>query len=329
MARSDLILKLLSASNNGDKTLYRRTLEAMIAEERQKQHHVLADRLSEYLKPNGSSDIKSPSNVDDRIQQILFELTPQRSLNELILPEHVVSACQELVEEHSRRDLLRSYNLEPRHRILLAGPPGNGKTTLAEAIAHELAITLFVVRYEGIIGSYLGETAVRLRRLFDFVRTQHCVLFFDEFDTLGKERGDVHETGEIKRVVSSLLLQIDNLPSHVLVVTATNHPELLDRAVWRRFQLRVLLPSPTNAQLLEWVQRFEISMKEPLGVSSDVLASKLAGLSFAEVEEFGTDVLRRKVLATPNGNLQKIIKTRLEQLKNRYQVNHKRKTQHE
>jgi len=95
------------------------------------------------------------------------------------------------------------------------------------------------VRYEAVVGSFLGETSSRLRRLFDFARTHPCVLFFDEFDTLGKERGDVHETGEIKRVVSSLLLQIDALPSYVVVVTATNHPELLDRAVWRRFQMRL------------------------------------------------------------------------------------------
>ena len=96
-------------------------------------------------------------------------------------------------------------------------------------------VPLIVARYDGLIGSYLGETASRLRRLFDFARSRACVLFFDEFDTLGKERGDVHETGEIKRVVSSLLMQIDSLPDHVFVITATNHPELLDKAVWRRY----------------------------------------------------------------------------------------------
>lgn len=117
----------------------------------------------------------------------------------------------------------RSYGLEPRHRLLLVGPPGNGKTSLAEGIAEALMLPFLVVRYEGIIGSYLGETASRVARLFDYVRTRQCVLFLDEFDTLGKERGDPQETGEIKRVVSSLLLQLDNLPSHVLVVTATNH----------------------------------------------------------------------------------------------------------
>jgi SpoVK/Ycf46/Vps4 family AAA+-type ATPase len=99
----------------------------------------------------------------------------------------VTSACKELIEEQHRLDLLRSHNLEPRHRVLLAGPPGNGKTSLAEVIATELMVPLLVVRYEAVIASYLGETAVRLARLFDHVRTCRAVLFFDEFDVVGKE----------------------------------------------------------------------------------------------------------------------------------------------
>ena len=157
-------------------------------------------------------------------------------------------------------------------------------------------VPLIVLRYEGIIGSYLGETAVRLRRLFDHVRTRACVVFLDEFETLGKERGDIHETGEIKRVVSSLLLQIDDLPSHVLVITATNHPELLDRAVWRRFQIRVELPRPQESQIIAWLNAFQRRLGEPLPLTSEILASHLAGSSFAELEEFTTDILRRRVL---------------------------------
>ncbi|HZH28300.1 MAG TPA: ATP-binding protein, partial [Azospirillaceae bacterium] len=103
--------------------------------------------------------------------------------------------------------------------------------------------------YEVVIGSFLGETAGRLRRVFDFARTTPCVLFFDEFDVLGKERGDVHETGEIKRVVSSLLLQRDDVPSWTIIAAATNHSELLDRAAWRRFQLRLELPAPGEPEV--------------------------------------------------------------------------------
>ena len=168
-------------------------------------------------------------------------------MSDLVLPEFVRKLCDDLVEEQLRADLLRSYGLELRHKILLVGAPGNGKTSLAEAIAESLMIPFLTIRYEQLIGSYLGETASRLGQLFDYARTRPCVLFFDEFETLGKERGDTHETGEIKRVVSSLLLQIDSLPSYVVVIAATNHDDLLDKAAWRRFQIRVELPSPTRA----------------------------------------------------------------------------------
>ena len=188
---------------------------------------------------------------------------------------------------------------------------------MAEAIAHELMVPLFVVRYEAVIGSFLGETSSRLKRLFDFVRTHQCVLFFDEFDTLGKERGDTNETGEIKRVVSSLLLQIDALPSHVVVVTATNHAELLDRAVWRRFQVRVSLPAPTLEQKCAWFERFESRLGVPLGMSPKALASRLNANSFSELEQFCEDIHRRYVLALPDADLHKVIFARLEQWKSR------------
>lgn len=320
MARSDLLINLVQAATRNDQMLLKKAVEALVAEERAKQHHILADRLAEYLKGNGSLPLSSPSPIDDRVQNLLFEVTPNRKLQDLILSETVRGACQELIEEHHRRELLRSYNLEPRHRLLLAGPPGNGKTSLAEALAEALMVPMLVVRYEGVIGSYLGETALRLKRLFDHVRVRRCVLFLDEFDVLGKERGDVHETGEIKRVVSSLLLQMDALPSHVVVVTASNHPELLDRAVWRRFQLRLLLPVPEVAQLEEWFRRFENRLGEPLGYSPRTLAEKLKGLSFAEVEDFGADILRRKVLAMPGGNLKQIVCERLKQWHVRFSV---------
>lgn len=316
MARADLLINLVRANSHGDAILFRRTLEALIAEERSKQHHVLADRLSEFL--NGShllakGEGRAAPALDERLKNLFFELIPRRRLEDLVLPAPVVLAVRELIEEQQRKDLLRTHGLEPRHRLLLVGPPGNGKTSLAEALAEALLLPLIVVRYEGVIGSYLGETAVRLRRLFDYSRTRACVLFFDEFDTLGKERGDEHDTGEIKRVVSSLLLQIDDLPSHVLVVTATNHPELLDRAVWRRYQMRLELPPPQEAQVIKWLEDLQSRLAEPLGQPLDKLATHLRGLSYAELEEFSQDVLRRRVLEGPDSNLPRIICRRLEQ----------------
>ncbi|MDA2911690.1 ATP-binding protein [Nitrospiraceae bacterium AH_259_D15_M11_P09] len=320
MARADLLMNIVRAGRRGDQALFRKSVEALIAEERAKQHYVLADRLEENLRTNGSPSLEGPTFSDERMQNLLVDITPTRKLEDLLLPELVKMSCQELIEEHHRCELLRSHNLEPRSRVLLVGPPGNGKTSLAEALSEALMVPLLVVRYEGVIGSYLGETANRLRKLFDHVRTRRCVLFFDEFETLGKERGDIHETGEIKRVVSSLLLQMDALPSHVLVITASNHPELLDRAVWRRFQLRLLLPYPKGKQLTEWFRRFEKRIGEPLGYTPGYLADALAGLSFAEVEDFCTDIHRCRVLAQPQGDLKKIIHQRMKQWQARFRV---------
>ncbi|MFW5761293.1 MAG: AAA family ATPase [Cyclobacteriaceae bacterium] len=214
---------------------------------------------------------------------------------------------QDLVQEHHRSDFLRSYNIEPRNRILLSGPPGNGKTSLAEALAHSLMIPFYVIRYDGIIGSYLGETATRLKAMFDFIRTQECVLFFDEFDSIGKERGDIHETGEIKRVVSSLLLQIDRLPTYVVVVAATNHPELLDKAVWRRFQIRLELDTPDRKMIESWLRKFENKIHYKLQYSVKEIAQKLEGRNFAEIEDFMHDIQRKYILSLPEVNIKNVV----------------------
>lgn len=321
MARSDLLLNLVTAGTSGDSKLFERTVEAIIAEERNKQHHILADRLTEGLRSSSNANKISSRFVNEDLRKLYHEINPTRKLNDLILTKLVKQVCDELVEEQHRYELLQSYNLEPRHRMILTGPPGNGKTSLAEALAHELMIPMYVVRYEGIIGSYLGETANKLNKLFEFVRTQRCLLFFDEFDAIGKERGDQHETGEIKRVVSSLLLQIDELPSHVVVVTATNHPELLDRAVWRRFQLRLSLPKPEKTQIEQWVENFRIRFENPLGYSNRTLSEKLYGLSFGEIEQFFLDIQRRYVLALPSSDMKTIIRERLKQWEAIFETN--------
>ena len=319
MARADLILNLVKASRQGNEAQVRKTVEALAAEERAKSHHILADRLLAQLN---SGNGRSPGTLQLPVRsancELLVEVSPQRRLDDLILPPDAAEIIRELIGEQHRADLLRSYNLEPRNRVLLAGLPGNGKTTLAEAIADALNAPLLTVRYDAVIGSYLGETAQRIGQIFEHVRSRRCVLFFDEFDSVGKERGDTHETGEIKRVVSSLLLQVDALPSYVVIVTASNHPELLDRAVWRRFQVRLELPAPSQRQIEEWFKRFEKQHALTLGYSPRSLAQRLRGASFAEVEEFGLDVLRRVALEQPGADTKRIVERRLRFLKGRY-----------
>ncbi len=312
MARSDLLVALVKAGTSGDKRAVRSAAEAIIAEERAKQHNILANRLSQATQVNGNvPSTPTAPEPTGRAREFIAEIAPRRRLEDLILSETCRQSVVELIEEQQRAGLLRSHGLDPRHSVLLVGPPGNGKTSLAEAVAEALAVPFFVVRYETMIGSFLGETAGRLKRVFDYARTTPCVLFFDEFDAVGKERGDIHETGEIKRVVTSLLMQVDDLPSYTIVVAATNHAELLDRAVWRRFQLRLRLPAPTAKELTSYFERFFASLEEQPKISANAIVKRLGRVSYAEAEQFTLDVRRRWLLSIKEEGLNSVIERRL------------------
>jgi AAA+ superfamily predicted ATPase len=315
VARSDLIIDLVKAGVSGDQESVRVTAEAIAADERSKKHEGVANRISKVLstppKPGVNGRPASPATRLRDGSGGIQRKEPDRPLQDLFLEKQTRTACLELIEEQQRADVLRAHGLEPRHRLLLVGPPGNGKTSLAESLAYEMALPLFVVRYDAIITSYLGDTATRLRRLFDFVRTEPCVLFFDEFDAIGKERGDLHETGEIKRVVTTLLLQLDDLPSYCVLIGATNHPELLDRATWRRFEMKLELGRPSDDKMTDY---FALRMKEfseNFGFTAKRLRTAIAPKNFSEAEDFFMDIHRRRALAQGNITFRTLVKDRV------------------
>lgn len=320
MARADILISLVKSALHSDLVTFRRALEVLISEEKSKNHSILAERLTALMNDSPNKSTNNTPFIQNGTRDLVFEVKPKKSFSDLILNKELFDLCSELVEEHHRSDLLRSYGLVPRNRVLLAGPPGNGKTSLAEAIAYELMYPLLVVRYDNLIGSYLGETASRLQKVFDTARTRNCVLFFDEFETLGKERGDTKETGEIKRVVSSLLLQIDRLPSHTIVITASNHPELLDKAVWRRFQISAELKNPTKDQREMFLEKFEKTSNFSFKRSLDGLASKLSSSSFSEIEDFCVDVLRQSILKGKQDNPKAIITKKLQDWTRKFSI---------
>ncbi len=254
MARSDLLVSLVRAGAAGDRREVAAAVEAIVAEERAKQHNILADRLTRALRSNGNG-----------------------------------SRAGYAAPEPAAR--VRDYGAAPPG---LAGRPSRKREDIAGRSARG-----------GACGPVLHRS---LRR--HYARTTPCVLFFDEFNAVGKERGDVNETGEIKRVVTSLPMQVDDLPSYT-VVAASNHSELLDRAVWRRFQVRLELPTPTQAQLTRYFDAFARKMDRPLGRSADSIARSLGDVSYAEAEEFCCDVRRRLALSPAEGSLRAAVAGRL------------------
>lgn len=297
MARADLLIELVRAARQGEQDALRGLVEAIIAEEDAKQHHVLADRLRQALRDDGR--LPRPAEDARGTPRGLWVGRPERRFDDLVLPHDVIETCWEIVDEQRRLELLRAHGLEPRHRVLLIGPPGTGKTSVAEALADALMLPLAILRYEAVIGSFLGETGSRLSDVFAWARSRRCVLFLDEFDAIAKERGDEHETGEVKRVVSSLLMLIDDLPAHVVVIAASNHPELLDRGAARRFELVFRLPRPSVAARTRWWENFLTRHDLRVGASPKTLAARVPASNFSELENLGQDILRQTVLQAP------------------------------
>lgn len=288
-----VVRKPSTGSGVGGGDVLSRTLEDLRA---QREPLFRTERRREASRP-ALGAWTQPSRLPDDIRVLVNEREPRRGLKDLVLVPEVREEVVEFIHEFGQADLLRSHSLEPRHKLLLIGPPGNGKTSLAEAIAYEAGLPFLTVRYEAVLNSYLGETASRLKRLMDYAAAVPCLLFFDEFDSVGKERGDLQDVGEMKRVVGSLLVQLDAIPSHTLVVCASNHGELLDRAVWRRFDIKVLVGPPGPAEVNEWFTRLARSLGADIEATRQSFVETMEGQSFSQIETFTLDIRRKLVLS--------------------------------
>lgn len=229
-----------------------------------------------------ASTLEMARDLKDKV----LHLAPTMSVADIELPEGVARHLAEFLEEQACAAAIRSEGLPVAHKVLLDGPPGNGKTTLAGALALALNLPFYVMDFSGVVTSHLGETSTNMAKVFRGVAERPCVLFIDEMETVLTERaghGGVSDVGEMRRVVSTLLMEIDRLPDHVILVGATNHEEMLDRAVVRRFDHHWSLPLPDELMAARWLQRFA-QRHSNLPILERLPAIQFAGKSISAIE---------------------------------------------
>jgi len=295
------IKELIAAYRDRDDLAFRRATQAIIEEEEAKRHTVLARDLRRLLAGGGGGGVALEAQVlpeppRDRDSNVpLADVAASTALlNDLVFPPPMTSRLLGIVEEVGHWPALDAAGVPRRNRILLHGPPGCGKTSIAAAIAGELGWPLVTTRIDSLISSYLGETAGNLRSLFDFAASAPCVVLLDEFDSLGKLRDDPTDHGELRRVVNAVLQLIDTYRGPSLVVAATNNPEVLDSAIWRRFDEVIDVPLPDNDQIRILLLRLLRQREDTDAVREAV--GRLHGLPYAAVEYAVNGAKRRAVL---------------------------------
>jgi SpoVK/Ycf46/Vps4 family AAA+-type ATPase len=207
---------------------------------------------------------------------------PNQRLSDLVVDPQVRAGLERVLSEQRQQDRLREHGFDPVRSLLFVGPPGTGKTLSASVIAGELHLPLFVIRLEGLITKYMGETAAKLRLVFDAAQDTRGVYFFDEVDALAGDRANTNDVGEIRRVLNSFLQFLEQDGSSSLVVAATNHPQLLDRAMFRRFGIVIEYPLPTP-DVARRVIRSRLASMSTRGLNWKQVDEAAIGLSHAEL----------------------------------------------
>jgi len=307
--KSEKLIKLFDSFVKKDTEQFYKVAWEIIEEEKKKRHYLLANKLKEILTNNSVFLNRKTMSYQENIPPIPrdnekgFKLLEIKKFfldwDDVILPEKTKDILKQIVKELENEELLATYGLKPKRKILFYGPPGTGKTLTAKVLSSVIGYPLVFVRFEAVISSYLGETASNLRRIFDFIEKGKWVVLFDEFDIIGKQRDDPNEHGEIKRVVNNFMLMLENYEGDSVIIASTNHPHLLDVGVWRRFDEIVYFDMPDKERrkkIFEKYLRVLKKKKKNSILNLDSLVEKTEGFSGADIEQVCIEALKKAIL---------------------------------
>jgi SpoVK/Ycf46/Vps4 family AAA+-type ATPase len=289
--------KLFSGYASGSSDVFFSAAREAIESERSKNNRLLADDLEAILrkgrlgsKGNFFEDI--PTDRDNGLPLLSIE-RHDYTLDRIVASSIVREEVGQVIKEYQREDLLESFGISPKRKLLFCGPPGCGKTLTARVLASELDRSLAIVRLDVLVSSLLGETASNIRKLFDFLDSGNWVVLFDEFDAIGTDRSRERDQGELRRVVNSILQLMDDYRGRSLLIAATNHESMLDEAIWRRFDgvFAFRLPSVQDRKIM---LRMFMGGVDHQGVDTDRIAERsLGGASGSDVERVAVESMRR------------------------------------
>ncbi len=302
MASADQLKALLKSHITGDDSHFFSVAMQVAAHEAKLGHGKLAEELKALIdaaKARPSSKVPNKmipiSQPRGELVGLLQASYPQARLSDMILDDQVAMRLHRIIQEQQNHTKIRAHGLSPRRKLLLVGPPGTGKTLTASALAGELGVPLFVVRLDALITKFMGETAAKLRQVFDAITEVRGVYFFDEFDAIGSQRGQANDVGEIRRVLNSFLQMLEQDQSHSLIIAATNHPEILDYALFRRFDDMIQYGLPEAAQIIA-VLKNRLSTFKPKRLAWSKLADRAIGLSYADIARAADDTLKDAII---------------------------------
>ncbi|MBV6446602.1 ATP-binding protein [Nitrosomonas sp.] len=305
MATSDQIKALLKSHAEGDDRRFYSIARQIAAQAAQKGHGKMAQEIKEMLdaivdKPANYVHIDRPNTIPlaqpkGELGGLISVEYSNLKLDDLILPKEVEDRLRRVTLEHRQKSKLQEHGLHPRSKILLVGPPGTGKTMTAKALAGEMHLPIFSIQLDRLLTKYLGETAAKLRLIFDNVKQTRGIYFFDEFDAIGGKRDIGNDIGEVRRVLNSFLQFIEEAGSESLVLAATNHPEILDQALFRRFDDVIFYEMPDKELILK---TFKVNLKSKniKDISWNKVVDAAATLSYAEITRVCEDTLKTLIL---------------------------------